>query len=112
MILSIEEFLAKAADNTDIKFCLADPSTGEWSDMGENYTANAPGYWMNTSGEAVSWGTDGYAAYIEYHSSDEACGGGYNDGRAVGTTGKMNVGWVDMNDTSKYFRFVINYTVE
>ena len=31
---SIEEFLAKAADNTDIKFCLADPSTGEWSDMG------------------------------------------------------------------------------
>lgn len=29
-----------------------------------------------------------------------------------GTTGKMNVGWVDMNDTSKYFRFVINYTVE
>lgn len=37
---------------------------------------------------------------------------GYNDGLAVGTTGKMNVGWVDMNDTSKYFRFVINYTVE
>lgn len=110
--MSIEEFLAKAADNTDIKFCLADPSTGEWSDMGENYTANAPGYWMNTSGEAVSWGTDGYAAYIEYYSSDEACGVGYNDGLAVGTTGKMNVGWVDMNDTSKYFRFVINYTVE
>lgn len=110
--MSIEEFLAKAADNTDIKFCLADPSTGEWSDMGENYTVNAPGYWMNTSGEAVSWGTDGYAAYIEYHSSDEACGVGYNDGLAVGTTGKMNVGWVDMNDTSKYFRFVINYTVE
>lgn len=27
--MSIEEFLAKAADNTDIKFCLADPSTGE-----------------------------------------------------------------------------------
>ena len=51
--MSIEEFLAKAADNTDIKFCLADPSTGEWTDMGENYTANAPGYWMNTSGEAV-----------------------------------------------------------
>ena len=50
--------------------------------------------------------------YIEYHSSDEACGVGYNDGLAVGTTGKMNVGWVDMNDTSKYFRFVINYTVE
>ena len=74
--MSIEEFLAKAADNTDIKFCLADPSTGEWSDMGENYTANAPGYWMNTSGEAVRWGTDGYAAYIEYHSSDEACGVG------------------------------------
>ena len=42
--MSIEEFLAKAADNTDIKFCLADPSTEEWSDMGENYTANAPGY--------------------------------------------------------------------
>ena len=55
---------------------------------------------------------DGYAAYIEYYSSDEACGVGYNDGLAVGTTGKMNVGWVDMNDTSKYFRFVINYTVE
>ena len=35
---------ALAADNTDIKFCLADPSTEEWSDMGENYTANAPGY--------------------------------------------------------------------
>ena len=49
---------------------------------------------------------------IEYYSSDEACGVGYNDGLAVGTTGKMNVGWVDMNDTSKYFRFVINYTVE
>lgn len=49
---------------------------------------------MNTSGEAVSWGTDGYAAYIEYYSSDEACGVGYNDGLAVGTTGKMNVGWV------------------
>lgn len=32
---------------------------------------------MNTSGEAVSWGTDGYAAYIEYYSSDEACGVGY-----------------------------------
>ena len=61
---------------------------------------------MNTSGEAVSWGTDGYAAYIEYYSSDEACGVGYNDGLAVGTTGKMNVGWVDMNDTSKYFRFL------
>lgn len=43
---------------------------------------------------------------------NEACGVGYNDGLAVGTTGKMNVGWVDMNDTSKYFRFVINYTVE
>lgn len=50
--------------------------------------------------------------FIEYYSSDEACGVGYNDGLAVGTTGKMNVGWVDMNDTSKYFRFVINYTVE
>ena len=35
--------LAKAADNTDIKFCLADPSTGEWSDMGENYTAKCAG---------------------------------------------------------------------
>ena len=112
--MSIEEFLAKAADNTDIKFCLADPSTGEWSDMGGGklYSQCAGLLWMNTSGEAVSWGTDGYAAYIEYYSSDEACGVGYNDGLAVGTTGKMNVGWVDMNDTSKYFRFVINYTVE
>ena len=111
--MSIEEFLAKAADNTDIKFCLADPSTEEWSDMGRKLYSQCAGLlWMNTSGEAVSWGTDGYAAYIEYYSSDEACGVGYNDGLAVGTTGKMNVGWVDMNDTSKYFRFVINYTVE
>lgn len=54
--MSIEEFLAKAADNTDIKFCLADPSTGEWSDMGENYTANAPGYWMNTQVVRLSVG--------------------------------------------------------
>ena len=35
---------ADLSPHTDIKFCLADPSTGEWSDMGENYTANAPGY--------------------------------------------------------------------
>lgn len=110
--MPFDDFLAEAALNTNIKFCLANPSTGEWIDMGENYTANPPGYWMNAEGQAVAWNTNGFAAYIEYYSDSESCGIGYNADLAVGTTGRFNVGFVDVNDTSKCFRFVVNWEVQ
>lgn len=106
------DFLAAIAENESIKFCLADPVTGEWADMGEHYTANAPGYWMNASGSYINWGVDGFSAYIEYYSDDEACGIGYNAELPAGTTGKFNAGWVDMNNPSKYFRFVTTWTIQ
>ena len=110
--MPFDDFLTEAASNTNIKFCLANPSTGEWIDMGENYTANAPGYWMNAEGQAVAWNTNGFAAYIEYYSDSESCGIGYNADLAVGTTGRFNVGFVDVNDTSKCFRFVVNWEIQ
>lgn len=110
--IPFEDFLTEIASNTNIKFCLANSSTGEWTDMGENYTANPPGYWMNANGEAVAWNTEGFAAYIEYRSGDEDCIVGYNADLASGTTGSFNVGWVDMNDNSKYFHLIVNWTVQ
>ena len=107
-----EDFLNEIATNENIKFCLANASTNEWTDMGENYTANAPGYWMDTTGNYISWGVDGFAAYIEYYSTDEACGIGYNADLASGTTGNFNAGWVDMNDPSKSFHLIVSWNIQ
>ncbi len=110
--ISYEDFLTEIANNENIKFSLADPSTNEWIDMGENYTANAPGYWMDSTGNYISWGVDGFAAYIEYYSNDAACGIGYNADLASGTTGIFNAGWVDMNDSSKAFHIIVSWTIQ
>lgn len=106
------DFISSIADNDGIKFSLFDVTTGAVKDMGENYTANAPGYWMNTSGDYINWGVDGFAAYVEYYSSDEACGIGYNADLASGTSGQFTVGWVDTNDTSKCFRLIVSWQIQ
>lgn len=106
------DFISSIADNDGIKFSLFDVTTGAVKDMGENYTANAPGYWMNTSGDYINWGVDGFAVYVEYYSSDEACGIGYNADLASGTSGQFTVGWVDTNDTSKCFRLIVSWQIQ
>lgn len=106
------DFISSIADNDGIKFSLFDVTTGAVKDMGENYTANAPGYWMNTSGDYINWGVDGFTAYVEYYSSDEACSIGYNADLPSGTNGQFTVGWVDTNDTSKFFRLIVTWTIQ
>lgn len=110
--MSYDDFLAAIAENESIKFSLANPETGEWTDLGEHYTANAPGYWLDKNGSYINWGVDGFAAYIEYYKDDAACGIGYNGDLPSGTSGKFNVGWVDVNNPSKFFRFVTSWTIQ
>lgn len=110
--MTLADFLTAAAENEEIKFCLSDIATGSWKDMGENYTANAPGYWLNAFGDYVAWNTDGFATYVEYYSDDEACGIGYNADLPSGTSGQFAVGWVNINDTSKFFRLIVTWAIQ
>ena len=106
------DFVSAIAENDGIKFSLFDITTGAVKDMGEHYTANAPGYWMNAAGDYINWGVDGFASYIEYYSDDEACGIGYNADLPSGTNGQFTVGWVNTNDTSKFFRLIVTWTIQ
>ena len=106
------DFISAIAENDGIKFSLFDITTGAVKDMGEHYTANAPGYWMNAAGDYINWGVDGFASYIEYYSDDEACGIGYNADLPSGTNGQFTVGWVNTNDTSKFFRLIVTWTIQ
>lgn len=110
--MSYADFISAIAENDGIKFSLFDVTTGAVKDMGENYTANAPGYWMNAAGDYINWGVDGFASYIEYYSDDEACGIGYNADLPSGTNGQFTVGWVNTNDTSKFFRLIVTWTIQ
>lgn len=105
--ISYDEFLVKAAANQDIRFCLGDVTTGQWKDLGANYT-NSIGYWLNSQGASVS-NTEGVIS-IEYDSVNERCE--VHSNSAAETSGKFAVGWVDMNDTSKYFCLNISWEVD
>lgn len=109
--MTVEDFISTTTAAKQIKFCLADSQTGEWLDMGEKYTANN-GYWMNASGASTSWGTTGYAVYAEYRTDEGVIALGRNTDIAKGTTGKLSVGFVDVNDHTKCLRFIVSYTME
>ena len=78
--------------------------------LSSNTTANKGGYWMTKEGYPITWGTEGYAIYVEPDTQGDfsAFGYGFNDG--AWTLGdKTTVKLYFHNGTSYY---LVNLNVE
>lgn len=110
MGMSVEEFLANL-DNKSIHMYVIDPKTGVW-DSTSDYTANPPGYWMNSLGAVCVWGTTGYTLYAETDTEHQILNLGRADGLTAGSEYKISVGYKDTKNEKNFFRFIITATLE
>ena len=113
MGVGVDDFLANLDVNEggNIHMYSVNVVTGEWDET-STYTANPPGYWLNASGEVCSWGESGFSLYGEMDLANKLLNIGRAPALATGSTYKIGIGYRDTTDESKFFRFIINVTLE
>ncbi|HLO58425.1 MAG TPA: DUF4859 domain-containing protein [Bacteroidales bacterium] len=74
-------------------------------------TAEAPGYWFNTTGDVCNWGDDGCGLYANYIIADALFNvGQYPDGVTPGETYTVKIAFVNP-DNLKEYDVIINVTI-
>ncbi|MBQ8520270.1 MAG: DUF4859 domain-containing protein [Bacteroides sp.] len=90
----------------------------------DSYTANGAGYWMTQAAEITTWGTEGFAIFIEpdiwdWEAENYYTDGGYlalgrlsSDTPASGSVVKLNYVLKSKKDTNKTLTFMFTITFE
>lgn len=81
-------------------------------DVTSDYTANAPGYWMDADGAVINWGVDGFSLYAETNLADQMLYIGRAPALAAGTSFKICIGYRDTTNESNFVRFIITAALE
>lgn len=94
MNVSVDEFINNLDSNEGgtIHLYVIDNETGEWN-TSSDYTANAPGYWMNAVGEVCAWGDDSFTLYAEVNTDEGVLNIGRAPGLLAGKTYKIRLGF-------------------
>lgn len=90
----------------DIRLYVVNQQTGVW-DVTSNYTANAPGYWMNNTGAVCNWGEAGFTLFAELNSADQMLYVGRAPEIPTGSEYIFSIGFRNKEDSSYFFRFII-----
>lgn len=106
--LTIEQFKQGVADGT-VELCMVNRKENSWSSA--DYTANEPGYWLDSDLEVTHWDGAGYPANALFIEVSEDV---VYIGRAPGITTELNFEMSFVlrlaKDHSKYLRFNVNVT--
>lgn len=109
--MTVEEFLSNIdTDGGNIRMYVVNPQSGVW-DVNSNYTANAPGYWINNLGAVCSWGETGFTTFAELDVNDKKLYVGRAPELTAGSKYSISIGYRKMDNTDYFFRFIITATL-
>ncbi|MCG6188629.1 DUF4859 domain-containing protein [Maribellus maritimus] len=121
MGMSVTEFFANLDYNGDtgaptegtIHMYVVDNETEEWDETSD-YTAEAPGYWLNAEGEVSNWTNtgEGFNIYANTKPTGYVLFIGRAPGLAAGSSYTFSIGYRDTENLENHFRFVITATLE
>ena len=111
MNMTLEEFLANIDTfGGKIHMYSVNPQNGIWDDT-SGYTANAPGYWMNSQGAVCSWGETDFTLFAELAAGDEVLYIGRAPELNAGSKFALSIGFRDTDNPAYFFRFIITVTM-
>ena len=104
-LANLETLLGAGAINFEV---LADESG---TSLSSNTTANNGGYWMTTGGFPISWGTDGFAIYVEPATTGDFSTLNYGFNDAAWTLGDKSTIKLYFHNGTQYYVVNLNVTI-
>ncbi len=104
-LANLETLLGAGAINFEV---LADESG---TSLSSNTTANNGGYWMTTGGFPISWGTDGFAIFVEPATTGDFSTLNYGFNDAAWTLGDKSTIKLYFHNGTQYYVVNLNVTI-
>lgn len=109
--MTVEEFLANMDTNGgNIRMYVVNPQNGVYDETSD-YTANAPGYWIDNLGAVCNWGAVGFTTYAELNTGDQVLYIGRAPELTAGNKYTISIGYRNKENTNYFFRFIITATL-